>query len=281
MSRALKLFVQTWYMGHFMTDTTGWRIGIFLLVLLGLISAERLFPRKMLTQARPVRWRTNGLIFVCDSLLTRSLFFVSTIAASLYAEQAGWGLFRLLDLPYILSFIATLILLDFAIWVQHVVSHLWPPLWRLHRVHHSDRDIDVTTALRFHPLEIGLSLLYKAAIIVGLGAPVVAVIAFDILLNGLAMFNHANLNLPPKIDRYLRWFIVTPDMHRVHHSVYPAEINSNYGFCLSIWDRLFGVYKAQPQDGHAAMQTGLKHFRSDAAQSFLGLLGQPFVHKLE
>ena len=180
------------------------------------------------------------------------------VGAALDAEAQGWGLFNALSLPGWIEILLAILLLDFAIWLQHLVTHKIPLLWRLHRVHHADRDMDVTTAIRFHPIEIGLSMLLKLGVVYVSGAPVPAVILFEILLNGTAMFNHANLRLPRTLDRMIRTILVTPDMHRVHHSVHRHEHDSNYGFALSVWDRLFGTYVAQPSEGHDAMTVGLR-----------------------
>lgn len=254
-----------------------WRAVIFFGVLAVLIIAERVWRRKTLTQSLRDRWVPNLGVFLTGTIVTRGLVVFSGLAASLYAARQGWGIFNILPVPEWVAIAVSLILLDMAVWFQHVLSHRWQWLWRLHRVHHSDMDIDVTTALRFHPVEIGLSLLYKSAIVIILGAPLMAVLLFDILLNGLAMFNHANLVLPQPLDRVLRKLIVTPDMHRVHHSVHEDETNSNYGFCLSLWDRIFGVYTPQPRDGHKDMVIGLSLFRDIKGLGFWGLLIQPRV----
>ena len=180
------------------------------------------------------------------------------VGAAIDAEAQGWGLFNALALPYWVEVVVAILLLDLAIWTQHLVTHKVPLLWRLHRVHHADRDVDVTTAIRFHPVEIALSMLLKIGLVYLLGLPALAVILFEIILNGTAMFNHSNLKLPVGIEAVLRRFLVTPDMHRVHHSIHRDEHDSNYGFALSIWDRIFGTYIPQPRGGHDGMTTGLQ-----------------------
>ncbi len=232
-------------------------LGLFVLFAL----LEWLFPRKRRVQPRATRWVTNLAIIVLDSLTTRAMaIFLPLLAvgAALDAGAHGWGLLNVLGGPLWLRVLVAVLVLDFAIWLQHVLFHKVPFLWRLHRVHHADRDIDVTTALRFHPLEIAASMLIKIALVYLIGAPALGVILFEVLLNGSAMFNHANMRLPPRLDRLLRIFLVTPDMHRVHHSVHHQEFNSNYGFALSVWDRVFGTYTDQPRDGHENMLVGLK-----------------------
>jgi sterol desaturase/sphingolipid hydroxylase (fatty acid hydroxylase superfamily) len=192
------------------------------------------------------------------------------------AEARGWGLFNGMEAPFWLAFIASLLLLDLIIYAQHVVFHKIPLLWRLHRMHHTDLDFDVTTALRFHPLEIVLSMLIKLAVVILLGAPAVAVMVFEVILNATAMFNHGNVGLPPWLDQRLRWLLVTPDMHRVHHSVLVEETDSNFGFNLPWWDRLFGTYRDQPREGHTGMTIGLDYFRDEWATRLDRLLLQPF-----
>lgn len=252
-----------------------WRMGIFVGFILALIVLELLIPRRRLSQTHALRWVSNFGIFIVDSVLTRVLIAAGGVAAAGFAAKQGWGLFNIIDLPGWAVLVLSLLILDFAVWAQHVASHRWTWFWRLHRVHHSDLDIDVTTALRFHPLEILVSLIYKGAVVLFLGPPVIAVFIFEIALNGSAMFNHANIKLPLWLDKILRPIIVTPDMHRVHHSTDAREHRHNFGFCLSIWDRLFRVYTAQPRKGHEGMEIGLDEFRGEGEQSFGALLGQP------
>ena len=237
------------------------RLSIFISILLVMMSAEALFPRKDRVLDRAHRWTSNLLLIVIDGLFVRLLFPIVAVGVSVIAAERNWGLFNMLDLPIWLEITLAIIILDMMIYWQHVASHHIPFLWALHKVHHADRDIDVTTGSRFHPIEIGLSMLYKMALVVVLGAPVLAVIIFEIILNGCAMFNHSNVKLPLGFDRVLRRFIVTPDMHRVHHSTIVAETNSNYGFSLSLWDRIFSSYTAQPSKGHDGMVIGLEEYQ--------------------
>lgn len=252
------------------------RMGLFLGLLLLFLLAESLWPRRKKIAQTSRRWMTNIGMTVVSNLLIRLIEPVTAILAASYAISKGWGLLNLVTLPSLLSFLLALVILDLAIYGQHVATHKIPLLWRLHKVHHSDRDIDTTTALRFHPLEILFSVLFKVGVILLLGPAVLAVLIFEIVLNGSAMFNHSNLKLPRVLDRFLRLFIVTPDMHRVHHSVHMNETNSNYGFNLSIWDRIFGTYIAQPKDGHDAMKIGLSEYQSERPSSFVWSLLLPF-----
>ena len=263
------------------------RFSIFLATLLVMGLAESLLPRRRRLFPRPARWLTNASILAASALGIRLLSFAGSqlavpmiaVAAALFAERRGWGLFHLIQAPAWAAAIAGFVLLDFAIWFSHWASHRVPVLWRVHRVHHSDRDFDVTTALRFHPVEIALSMLYKVVWVLALGPSVSTVIIFEMVLNGLAIFNHSNLALPLWLDRMLRTVIVTPDMHRVHHSVHAGEHNHNFGFNLAIWDRLFGVYTAQPQDGHAAMTIGLPDYQIEAPTKLGWSLWLPFASK--
>lgn len=251
------------------------RLSVFLLILAVLIAWERLRPRRALVANRPRRWFTNLAIAVLDTVVVRLLFPAAAVGAAFDAAQAGWGLFHHLDWPLWLEILLAVIALDGLIYGQHVASHRIPLLWRLHRVHHSDRDIDVTTAVRFHPIEIALSMLLKFAAIYALGAHAVAVILFEVLLNGVAMFNHANIRLGAA-DHWLRFLIVTPDMHRVHHSILPDETDSNYGFNLPWWDWLFGTYRPQPKHGHEGMTIGLREYQTVAPTQLGWSLWLPF-----
>lgn len=243
------------------------RLGVFLAVFVVMAAAEALRPKRQLTHSKGRRWLTNMSIVALDSFVVRLMGALAiplvAVAAAFYAARQGWGLFNWLDWPVWLEWLAAILILDLAIWFQHLVSHKVPVLWRLHRMHHADVDIDVTTAIRFHPIEIALSMLWKIVCVVALGAAPEAVILFEIILNGCAMFNHANVALPQGVDRVLRLFIVTPDMHRVHHSVIRREHDSNYGFNLSVWDRLFGTYTPQPEKGHDGMTIGLTPYQSE------------------
>jgi len=237
------------------------RLGIFFGVLGAMAAWEHLAPRRRQEVPRLVRWPNNLGIVVVDTLLVRLIFPTAAVGLALVAEAQGWGLFNALAAPWWVAVIGSLIVLDLAIYLQHVLFHAVPALWRLHRVHHADLEFDVTTGLRFHPVEILLSMGIKLAVVVALGPPAVAVLIFEVLLNATAMFNHGNVRLPAHVDRVLRWVVVTPDMHRVHHSVRPDETNSNFGFNLPWWDRLLGTYRAQPADGHEGMTIGIEQFR--------------------
>ncbi len=244
-----------------MTNEVLVRFGVFLGLFTVLAAAEAWAPRRGRRQARGRRWLTNWGIVIVDALTLRLLAIalpLLAVGAAIDAEARNWGLFNRLDWPVALEVVLAVLILDFAIWAQHLVTHKVPVLWRLHRVHHADVDLDVTTAIRFHPIEIALSMLLKIGLVYLLGVAAIAVILFEVILNGMAMFNHANLNLPPRVDAILRLLVVTPDMHRVHHSVHRSEHDTNYGFSLSVWDRLFGTYLAQPRDGHEGMVTGLE-----------------------
>ncbi|MEM1344282.1 MAG: sterol desaturase family protein [Pseudomonadota bacterium] len=236
---------------------TALRLGVFFGLFVLLALWERARPKRLAQLSRPKRWATNWAISILDSVMVRLVFGAAAVGAALDAEMRGWGLFNALDWPFWLEVLIVFVVLDFAIWAQHVASHKIPLLWRLHKVHHSDRDIDVSTAIRFHPGEIALSMLFKIGLVYALGAAALAVILFEVVLNGAAMFNHANLRLPKRVDRMLRLAIVTPDMHRIHHSCQRTEHDSNYGFNLSIWDRLFATYTEHPAAGHQGMTIGL------------------------
>lgn len=242
---------------------------------------EVTLPKREPGRSKAGRWFTNIAIGGLNGLLVRLMgtFFIPIVAvsAALWAERADWGLFSWLGWSSWLEVLCAIIVLDFAIYIQHVVSHKIPILWRLHKVHHSDVDFDVTTAIRFHPIEIALSMLYKVVLVLGLGPSAIAVVLFEIILNGCAMFNHANIALPRPLDTMLRLFLVTPDMHRVHHSILQRETDSNYGFNLSIWDRVFRTYRAQPEMGHQNMTIGLPDQQNEAPTGLVWSLAFPFV----
>jgi sterol desaturase/sphingolipid hydroxylase (fatty acid hydroxylase superfamily) len=256
------------------------RLAAFVGILLLMALAEVLWPKRKLEVGKSGRWVTNLGIGVVDALLLRLLAMlavpVAAVAAGFYAERNGIGLLNQVAWPGWLKLVIALLALDLAIWAQHLVSHKVPIFWRLHQVHHADRDIDVTTAIRFHPIEIGLSMLWKIAVVLVTGASPLAVFLFEVILNGCAMFNHANLALPRSLDGILRLIIVTPDMHRVHHSVLRREHDSNYGFNLSIWDRLFRTYTAQPEGGHQGMTIGLPPYQNLNPSRFDWSLLLPF-----
>jgi len=247
-------------------------VGIFFLMAIW----ELLAPRRKLALSKSYRWGNNLGLVIFNTLILRILFPAAAVGVAIFAEEAGWGLFQLLDWPFWLLILLSVILLDLAIWAQHVMFHAVPALWRLHRLHHTDLDFDVTTGLRFHPLEIVLSQLIKGAAIIVIGAPAVAVLIFEVLLNATSMFNHSNIRMPRRLDAVLRWLVVTPDMHRVHHSWHPNETNSNFGFNLPWWDRLLGTYRSQPRDGHKGMTIGINLFREGKANRIDRLLIQPF-----
>jgi sterol desaturase/sphingolipid hydroxylase (fatty acid hydroxylase superfamily) len=238
-----------------------WRLGVFLGLFALLATLEVLAPRRVPAQPRSTRWFTNMSIMVLDTLALRALAIALpflAIGAAMDAGRMGWGLFNALDWPLWVEVVLAILILDLAIWAQHLVTHKVPMLWRFHRVHHADRDFDVTTALRFHPVEILASMLLKIGLVYLLGPAALAVLLFEIILNGTAMFNHSNLRLPFRLDRAVRLILVTPDMHRVHHSIHRHEHDSNYGFALSVWDRIFRTYRPKPEAGHDLMTVGLE-----------------------
>ena len=251
------------------------RLGAFAGVLLAMLAAEDLWPRRGGPMRRPLRWGANLSVVVVDVLLVRLLIPLGATGTAIWAQVHGYGLFNSTEWPFAAEAVPAFLALDLLIYWQHRLFHAIPLFWRLHRMHHSDVEFDATTGVRFHPVEILVSMLIKMGAIVVLGAPAVAVIAFEIALNATSLFNHANLRLPLAVDRVLRSVIVTPDMHRVHHSVHRREHDSNYGFNLSWWDHLFRSYTGQPADGHTTMQIGLTQFRGDDEQRLLPLLLQP------
>ncbi|WP_374235563.1 MULTISPECIES: sterol desaturase family protein [unclassified Thiocapsa] len=235
-------------------------------------------PRRARTLTRLQRWSSNLGLVVLNTLLLRILFPAAAVGMALFTSAQGWGLLNAIDVPGWLAVLLAVVVLDFVIWAQHVLFHAVPALWRLHRVHHADLDYDLTTGARFHPIEIVLSMMIKFATIAALGPPVAAVILFEVILNGMAMFNHANVRLPLGVDRVLRWLVVTPDMHRVHHSIEDDETNSNFGFNLSWWDRLLGTYRDQPRAGHEGMTIGIRDHRDPRRVDRLdGMLVLPFI----
>lgn len=256
-------------------------------VLAVMAAAEALMPRRRLVVPKAHRWITNFSIVGSGFAAVRGLAWLASVlavplvalGAAHVAEVEGWGLMNVLAVPAWIAVPAAVVVLDLAIWLQHVISHKVPLFWRLHQVHHADRDIDVSTALRFHPLEIALSMLYKVVWVLALGASPLAVAIFEITLNTCAMFNHANVALPAGVDRVLRLLLVTPDMHRVHHSVHRYERDSNYGFCLSTWDRLLGTYRPEPEGGHLGMTIGLKPYQDERPSGFWWSLARPFGRK--
>jgi len=252
------------------------RLAVFLGLFAAIALWERAAPMRRLVASRPGRWTTNWAISIIDTGLVHLVFGAAAVGAALDAEAQGWGLMNALALPLWAEILLVFLALDFAIWLQHLIMHKVPVLWRIHRVHHADRDIDVTTAIRFHPIEIALSMLFKIGLVYALGAPAAGVILFEMVLNGGAMFNHANLRLPKALDRWLRLLIVTPDMHRVHHSTLRHEHNTNFGFNLALWDRVFGTYTAQPTGGHEGMTVGLAEHQDSGPTRLIWSLVFPF-----
>jgi sterol desaturase/sphingolipid hydroxylase (fatty acid hydroxylase superfamily) len=251
------------------------RIGAFAGVLALMALWELRAPRRPQAIGRRVRWPNNLGVVVVDTLIVRFLFPTAAVGIALLGENRGWGLLNNLALPGWIEIVAAVVLLDLVIYLQHVLFHAVPALWRLHRMHHADLEFDVTTGVRFHPVEIVLSMLIKFGAVAALGLPAVGVLLFEVLLNATSMFNHGNVRLPERLDGFLRWIVVTPEMHRVHHSVVARETNSNFGFNLPWWDQLFGTYRAQPAAGHQGMTIGIEQFRDPAELRLDHMLLQP------
>lgn len=251
------------------------RLAVFAAVFALMALWELAAPRRPQPLGRRRRWPGNLGVVVVDTLLVRLLVPTTAVAVALAATQRSWGLWPALHAPTWLAVAGSILLLDLTIYLQHVLFHAVPVLWRLHRMHHTDLELDVSSGARFHPVEILLSLGIKMAAVAALGAPAVAVLVFEVLLNATSMFNHANVRMPQQLDHVLRWWVVTPDMHRVHHSWYPNETNSNFGFNLPWWDRLFGTYRAQPRDGHTNMTIGINQFRDPRELHLDRMLWQP------
>jgi sterol desaturase/sphingolipid hydroxylase (fatty acid hydroxylase superfamily) len=237
------------------------RLTVFLAVLTAMALWELAAPRRRLEIPRVIRWSNNIALVVLDAVIVRLLFPVLAVGAAVWAGRQGVGLLPFLGVSRAVAVILALLILDLVIWAQHRLFHAVPVFWRLHRMHHADLDFDVTTGLRFHPIEILLSMAIKIAFVVALGAPPVGVLLFEVILSATALFNHANIRLGDSVERWLRMVMVTPDMHRIHHSAIPEETNSNFGFNLPVWDRLFGTYREQPRNGHGGMRIGLNRFR--------------------
>ncbi len=265
------------YLSSLLSGETGVRIGFFFGVFAAMGVLELVAPRRRLTTPKGRRWFANLTITFANAALPRLLLPMLPVGLAVLCEERGWGLLQNVALPAWADVVIGVVVLDCAIYLQHVMFHAVPVLWRIHRMHHADLDFDVTTGLRFHPLEILLSLGIKLAVVAALGPPAASVVAFEVLLNATSMFNHGNLRLPRRVDRALRLLVVTPDMHRVHHSVVIREANSNFGFNLPWWDRLFGTYKAQPEAGHEGMTIGLGRYRDPKRLTLLRLLAMPFV----
>lgn len=252
------------------------RIIMFGLVLATMIALEHLFPKKRRSLPRSKRWATNIGLVVIDTIAVRIVVPISAVSMAAITTQHSWGLFNILALPTFLELMLAVVLLDMFVYWQHVASHHFPILWRLHKVHHADRDIDASTGVRFHPLEIVLSMIYKVIVVLLMGPAVAAVVIFEILLNASSLFNHANVRLPTWLDKVVRLLIVTPDMHRIHHSTVVKETNSNYGFNLSYWDHLFGSYIESPSAGHDDMTIGLESYQNHKPAKLFWTLTVPF-----
>jgi sterol desaturase/sphingolipid hydroxylase (fatty acid hydroxylase superfamily) len=267
------------YLSTLLNGEAGIRLGFFFGVFACVGVLEAIAPRRKLTTSKARRWFSNLALTFTNMALPRLLVPILPVGLAVLCTERGWGLLNNVDLPAWADVVISVVVLDCAIYLQHVMFHAVPVLWRMHRMHHADLDFDVTTGLRFHPFEIVLSLGIKLAVIAAMGPPAVAVIVFEVLLNGTAMFNHANLRLPFALDRVLRYVVVTPDMHRVHHSVVIREANSNFGFNMPWWDMLFGTYKPQPDAGHEGMTIGLGRYRDPKKLTLPRLLAMPFVDK--
>ena len=256
------------------------RLGFFFGILVVMFLWELIAPRRPLTTSKIIRWFSNLGLVLIDSIVVRLFFPTALAGIALLVQQRGWGLFNQFELPYLLKIIFSVLVLDFVIYLQHIVFHSVPLFWRLHMVHHTDMDIDVTTGVRFHPIEIILSMGIKMIVVVLIGAPAVAVLIFEIILNGTSMFNHGNVHYSQNIDSILRLLVVTPEMHRVHHSTIRWETNSNLGFNFPWWDRLFGTYRGQPAKGHLEMTIGLDQYKEPNKLTLPWLLVLPFIGKL-
>ncbi len=256
------------------------RLGFFFGVFVVMALWEVASPRRELSMSKQVRWVSNLVIATLNTFILRLLFPAAAVGVALVAQERGWGLLNNVDYPVWLKTAATVVFMDFAIYLQHALFHAVPGLWRLHRVHHTDLDYDVTTGIRFHPVEIILSMLIKISVVVTIGAPAMAVLIFEVMLNATAMFNHSNVYIPSMLDKIIRLLIVTPDMHRIHHSTEDHETNSNFGFSLSIWDRFFGTYLDQPEKGHEGMEIGIRNFREPKQNTLGWMLVIPFIGKV-
>ena len=259
------------------SDPTVIRLTAFVAVFVAMGLWEVVAPHRPLRESKSQRWTANLSLVVLDTLVVYLFFPVAALGMASLAAERGFGFLALVDLPLWASVPLSAVVLDLAIYLQHLVFHAAPTLWRLHRVHHADLDFDVTTALRFHPLEMILSMIFKLSVIAALGPPVLGVLLFEVLLNGTAMFNHGNVRLPARIDRVLRSVLVTPDMHRIHHSVLTDETHSNFGFCLSLWDRLFATYRAESRAGRSAITIGIESLQDARRQTLGWLLRLPLV----
>jgi sterol desaturase/sphingolipid hydroxylase (fatty acid hydroxylase superfamily) len=239
------------------------RFGVFLGTFVLMALWELVAPLRVAATSKAIRWPNHLLLTAVNIFLVRILFPLAAVALAVYANERGIGLFDLLTVPYAVAFVASLLALDLAVYLIHLLFHSVPALWRVHRMHHADLDIDVSTGLRFHPIQMMLSVVVKSVIILVLGPPALSVLAFEVLSHAITPFNHGNVKIPPSLDRALRWLVVTPDMHRIHHSIHVDETDSNFGFVLPWWDRLFGTYRPEPAAGQAQMVVGIESFRTD------------------
>ncbi|MEX1215783.1 sterol desaturase family protein [Saccharospirillum sp.] len=256
------------------------RGAVFIVILLAVAVWEIVAERRHQSISRRQRWPANLAIVVLDTMVVRLVFPLAGVGAAFLASERGWGLFNIVETPVWLALVLSVLILDLAIYFQHRLFHAIPWLWRLHRMHHADLEFDVTTGLRFHPLEILISMGIKLIAVMLLGAPAVSVIIFEVILNATSMFNHGNVNLPASVDRWLRFLLVTPDMHRVHHSIVRRETDSNFGFNIPWWDRLFGTYIDQPTGGHLKMVIGIEQFRDSNDLRLGRMLLQPFKNSV-
>jgi sterol desaturase/sphingolipid hydroxylase (fatty acid hydroxylase superfamily) len=255
------------------------RVSFFLGIFFIIATLEFIIPRRGLLVSKTKRWFNNIILIFLDTTLIKILFPIVAVGASIFAKEQGVGLFNILNIAPIYSILFSIILLDLIIYWQHSLFHKVDFLWKFHKVHHSDMDYDVTTALRFHPIEIIISMCIKISFVIILGVPLVAVILFEILLNTLAMFNHSNIHIPKPLDSLLRYLLVTPDMHRIHHSIYNHELNNNFGFNISVWDRVFGSYLAEPKEDYKTMKIGLDNLQDEKKTvSIFAILKLPFLH---
>jgi sterol desaturase/sphingolipid hydroxylase (fatty acid hydroxylase superfamily) len=252
------------------------RLGVFISVFTAMALWETLAPRRPGSYPRLMRWPSNLAVVALNTALVRMLLSAAAVSLALLGIHQSWGLLNNLLLPWWSTVVSSVILLDLAIYLQHVMFHPVPALWRVHQMHHADLDFDLTTGARFHPIEIILSMLIKFGVVAALGAPALGVLIFEVLLNATSMFNHGNVRIPARLDRWLRWLVVTPDMHRVHHSIVVGETNSNFGFNLPWWDRLLGTYRGQPAVGHEGMTIGIEQFREPRELWLDRMLLQPF-----
>jgi sterol desaturase/sphingolipid hydroxylase (fatty acid hydroxylase superfamily) len=253
------MFSETSLLEHESVIRFGFFLGTFVLMALW----EVLAPLRVAATSKAVRWPNHVMLAAMNVVLARVLFPLAAVALAAYAGARGIGLFNMIPVPYLLAFVGSLLALDLAIYLFHLLFHTVPVLWRVHRLHHADLDIDVSTGVRFHPIQMVLSVAVKSVVILLLGPPALSVLTFEILSHAITLFNHGNVRVPPSLDRVLRWLVVTPDMHRIHHSIHIAETDSNFGFVLPWWDRMFGTYRAEPAAGQVRMVVGIESFRTD------------------